>query len=315
MKTLRGINLGSVSFTQHIEFLEKALQALEAKDYKAFQVYFSNHIAIKYPTQKKLDEEVDSDSYKAFKDEIKKWNAQIADNLFDWDIFQEDQQTMQPLKQTFIDLCLETQKQYAKLKHEQEFLDFSDMAHIAYELLKDDMIHAEVTNQYDILLVDEFQDTDDLQESIIESISRGNNVFRVGDLKQSIYGFRMARPDIMKRHMTSTNPNDQTLLMNQNYRSDANIIDFNNSFYEKLMNNGYTERQFDDHDIAYVGTKGQKKENPIPIRFLYTGIWEKMIPCRHVQPKVSTNKIDTMSLPMTCWRNIKRAHVGKICVF
>ena len=125
-------------------------------------------------------------------------------------------------------------------------------------------------NKYQMILVDEFQDTNELQEKIIASFCHENNVFRVGDIKQSIYGFRQANPKIMQDWMEKEDDNNTPLLLQENYRSNASVIEFNNDFYSKIMNNELLGEQFKDIDIANVGTKGQMESPQYPVRFLYT---------------------------------------------
>lgn len=139
-----------------------------------------------------------------------------------------------------------------------EVIDFNDMEHFAYQLLQDPMIKEEMYNKYQMILVDEFQDTNELQEKIIASFCHENNVFRVGDIKQSIYGFRQANPKIMQNWMKMKDINNTPLLLQENYRSNASVIEFNNDFYSKIMNNELLGQQFEDIDIANVGTDGQK---------------------------------------------------------
>ena len=111
-----------------------------------------------------------------------------------------------------------------------EVIDFNDMEHFAYQLLQDPMIKEEMYNKYQMILVDEFQDTNELQEKIIASFCHENNVFRVGDIKQSIYGFRQANPKIMQDWMKKEEINNPPLLLQENYRSNASVIQFNNDF-------------------------------------------------------------------------------------
>lgn len=132
------------------------------------------------------------------------------------------------------------------------------------------MIKEEMYNKYQMILVDEFQDTNELQEKIIASFCHENNVFRVGDIKQSIYGFRQANPKIMQAWMEKEDDNNTPLLLQENYRSNASVIQFNNDFYSKIMNNELLGEQFKDIDIANVGTKGQMESPQYPVRFLYT---------------------------------------------
>ena len=94
-------------------------------------------------------------------------------------------------------------------------MDFGDMEHFAYQLLSQSDIAKEVQNKYEMILVDEFQDTNDLQESILSCFARKNNVFRVGDIKQSIYGFRHAKPEIMKHHMEKQDEFSCTLVLDE----------------------------------------------------------------------------------------------------
>ena len=164
---------------------------------------------------------------------------------------------------------------YSKLyfqleKKKMEVIDFNDMEHFAYQLLQDPMIKEEMYNKYQMILVDEFQDTNELQEKIIASFCHENNVFRVGDIKQSIYGFRQANPKIMQDWMKKEDINNTPLLLQENYRSNANVIQFNNDFYSKIMNNELLGKQFEEIDIANVGTKGQMESPQYPVRFLYT---------------------------------------------
>ena len=70
-----------------------------------------------------------------------------------------------------------------------------------------------------VIMVDEFQDTNDIQDAIISLIARENNVFRVGDIKQSIYGFRHARPQIMQSYIDHPKAQDAVIYLSNNYRS------------------------------------------------------------------------------------------------
>ena len=201
---------------------------------------------------------------------IQKRECGLMEVLFSKEQFIKDRKIMQPVYEAFYTLCIYTKDFFDQQKREMEIIDFNDMEHFAYLLLQQDVIRQEVQDQYETILIDEFQDTNDLQESIIKEFCRQDNVFRVGDIKQSIYGFRMARPDIMRGHMVSKDPHDQTLVLDQNFRSNANIIEFNNEFYEKIMNTDLLGNHFDTIDIAHVGSPAQSEASQVPIRFVYT---------------------------------------------
>ena len=247
------------------EALHPCMEELDRKDYALFKssflVYLSNTVRLKNKYDD-IDTKNDNDAYKKFE-------KKITDVLFDKDLYEAETKETQALKKTFCTLALKTQKFYAQIKKEKEVMDFGDMEHFAYQLLSQSDIAIDVQNIYKMILVDEFQDTNDLQESILSCFARKNNVFRVGDIKQSIYGFRHAKPEIMKHHMEKQDEFSCTLVLDENYRSNASIIDFNNHFYKKIMNVAGMPAQFDQKDIAKPGTKAQSEREQYPIRFLY----------------------------------------------
>lgn len=254
------------SFEQKIIRLQPCLNALNQHDYtaflQAFRVYYVSTPAFK-PKYNKED-------FSSLQDDSKTLEKNIAKFLFEESLFEQDEAVTTSRLQTFIDLTLLTKEYFDSEKRNMEIMDFNDMEHFAYHLLQQPMIQEEIRNKYEVILVDEFQDTNDLQESIIHCFERGNNVFRVGDVKQSIYGFRYAKPDIMKGHMKKNDTYNQPLFLDENYRSNQSIVDFNNDFYEKIMNNPLLGKQFEKEDIAKVGSERQIKGEQYPIRFLYT---------------------------------------------
>ena len=96
-----------------------------------------------------------------------------------------------------------------------------------------------------------------------------NNVFRVGDIKQ-IHLWFLDKPiqKIMQDWMKKEDINNTPLLLQENYRSNASVIQFNNDFYSKIMNNELLGKQFEEIDIANVGTKGQNGKSSVSSSFL-----------------------------------------------
>lgn len=210
----------------------------------------------------------DKEQFKVLKEKIKAIEIAIAELLYPVETYLSDEKENEVVRNEFCDLVLETKKQFDQIKDEMEILDFNDIELYAYQLLKNEMIRLEIHNQYKAILIDEFQDTNELQESIIKQFAQKGIVFRVGDIKQSIYGFRQANPSIMKNHM---NEKDEcTLYMDKNFRSNANIIQFNNDFYQKIMNSDCLGTNFTNEDIANVGVDAQRNCEQVPIRFLYS---------------------------------------------
>ena len=245
------------------EYLSKCLDTTSYSDFKSqFELYLKNTIGFK--------KTIDKVDYSKYQTSFKEHETRIVENLFDEAFYLKDIQSHKNLVDTLFDLTNKVKLYFQLEKKKMEVIDFNDMEHFAYQLLQDPMIKEEMYNKYQMILVDEFQDTNELQEKIIASFCHENNVFRVGDIKQSIYGFRQANPKIMQAWMEKEDDNNTPLLLQENYRSNASVIQFNNDFYSKIMNNELLGEQFEEIDIANVGTKGQMESPQYPVRFLYT---------------------------------------------
>ncbi|WP_456073508.1 UvrD-helicase domain-containing protein [Holdemanella biformis] len=245
------------------EYLSKCLNTTSYSDFKSqFELYLKNTIGFK--------KTIDKVDYSKYQTSFKEHETRIVENLFDEAFYLKDIQSHKNLVDTLFDLTNKVKLYFQLEKKKMEVIDFNDMEHFAYQLLQDPMIKEEMYNKYQMILVDEFQDTNELQEKIIASFCHENNVFRVGDIKQSIYGFRQANPKIMQAWMEKEDDNNTPLLLQENYRSNASVIQFNNDFYSKIMNNELLGEQFKDIDIANIGTKGQMESPQYPVRFLYT---------------------------------------------
>lgn len=142
------------------------------------------------------------------------------------------------------ELALKTMAEYRKVKDDASVIDFSDMTYYAAKLLKNDDIADEIRARYDYVFVDEYQDQNYIAEYILTRISR-DNLFTVGDVKQSIYGFRLAESAIMISRTENFAIDDQiknrklseskAIRLNQNYRSDAKILNAVNSVFDIAM--------------------------------------------------------------------------------
>lgn len=125
-------------------------------------------------------------------------------------------------------------------KTRRSLKSFSDVEHLAYRLFADnENIRGEYSDRYAEILIDEFQDTNGLQEAIFSAISRGGkNMFMVGDLKQSIYRFRGGDPTIFKeksQSYASENTDGKKIMLSENFRSRMEVIRSVNAVFEKVM--------------------------------------------------------------------------------
>ncbi len=194
----------------------------------------------------------------------------VFPTLFEQKQFLSDIVLLRPRLSLLVKLTLRYRDVMQEIKEKQQCLDFDDMEHFALAIL----IHPDfdVADQYrsmfQEILVDEFQDSNDVQNSLVELMSRGNNVFRVGDVKQSIYRFRNAKPQLMQSLITHKGPSDEVIYLGQNYRSSQTIVEFNNLFFNEAMNVSGLSSHYLTEDTVSIGIDSQSGGLPVEIHLL-----------------------------------------------
>ena len=145
---------------------------------------------------------------------------------------------------------------YREKKAEKGLLDFSDIEHEALRILRKPEAAEEYRKQFQCIFIDEYQDSNVIQEELIGCISRGNNVFMVGDVKQSIYKFRLAEPEIFLNKY-ETFRKDETagkkIDLNLNFRCKGNIIKTTNQIFEAIMTREATGITYDQDAALHKG--------------------------------------------------------------
>lgn len=136
---------------------------------------------------------------------------------------------------SLIETAIKIRERYAQKKREENLLDFSDLEHFALKVLSDESVKEAVRAKYKYVFVDEYQDVNGVQEKILSEVSR-DNLFMVGDVKQSIYGFRGCRPEIFAGKMTAMKERgEKTVVLNHNFRSAAGVINAVNEIFSYSM--------------------------------------------------------------------------------
>ncbi|OQC11408.1 MAG: ATP-dependent helicase/nuclease subunit A [Tenericutes bacterium ADurb.Bin087] len=141
---------------------------------------------------------------------------------------------------------------------------FSDIARSAYELVSIPEVQQELKNQYDYILIDEYQDTSDIQEQLINKIAN-NNVYMVGDIKQSIYGFRNANCDIFREKYAKyqKNKGGRKVDLNDNYRSRPEVLSAINAILSDIMSDEFGGANYQkDHLINHGNLTYNNFKNP-----------------------------------------------------
>lgn len=136
-------------------------------------------------------------------------------------------------------LILTFDKEINKVKKRYKSLDFSDLMHYTLRTLEDNNTRNEEKERYQFIFVDEYQDTNQLQETLLSYISNGENLFCVGDVKQSIYSFRQAEPALfinrMDKSSTTFEGCDHLIPLSENFRSSNAVVDFINIVFDNVM--------------------------------------------------------------------------------
>ncbi|NLC97059.1 MAG: UvrD-helicase domain-containing protein [Erysipelotrichaceae bacterium] len=239
--------------------VDKCIEYLNNKNYEDFinehkKINNLNYRALKYNDYEKGLKKYFFNTYKS-----------LNSKLYDCKTVVSINNNLHVLANQLIDLAILTNQEIVNLKEKISGFDFDDMEKYAYKILtsNNNMIANQLKQEYDEILIDEFQDTNEIQNEIVKLISKGNNTFRVGDVKQSIYRFRKAKPAIMRDLMNDT---DYKLIsLKNNYRSKENIVAFTNSLFSKLMNiEGFNDKYL-EIDTVNIGLDSQKdyKENTI----------------------------------------------------
>lgn len=149
---------------------------------------------------------------------------------------------------------------YTRLKTEEGLIDFADMEQLTLKALKNDDIAREYREKFKYVFVDEYQDINPAQEAILTRISDGNR-FMVGDVKQSIYRFRMAEPAIFLEKYKSYKGADGKIRvdLNFNYRSGGVILNAVNTLFSQLMTGTVGEIDYRDNAALVTGRKGEEQ--------------------------------------------------------
>lgn len=174
--------------------------------------------------------------HKMFGDLLKKFKEDITSTNID-----EIKESILSSKKNVIklmDIVEEIECEYASIKTRRNSLDFNDLEDKMLDLLNDNEVREALKKQYSYIFVDEYQDINDKQESILLSLVSGNNYYMIGDVKQSIYAFRQSSPKIFisKYNQFASDGKDNKLInFNANYRSDRNILEFANMVFDNVI--------------------------------------------------------------------------------
>lgn len=179
---------------------------------------------------------------------------------------------MYPTLKYLANIIEEFDSRYTEAKHEKNIIDYSDLEHLSLKLLVDENNQkTEIANKYqfDEVLIDEYQDINEVQEKILTSVSNGKNTFMVGDVKQSIYRFRQSRPNIfIDKYINykKAQKNDEKLeestkiLLYKNFRSRLEVLETTNIIFQSIMSKEFGEIEYNEEEYLNQGAEFEKNK-------------------------------------------------------
>ena len=160
----------------------------------------------------------------------------------------------------FLEFVKEFRARLSAVKKENGIMNFSDVEHTVYDLLSDNAdVAAGYRDYFEQIIVDEYQDSNNLQENILRLIARPDNYFMVGDLKQSIYGFRNASPELFlskfEEYSYNGNSAGKKISLLENFRCRAEVIDSVNEIFDSLMTKDFSGVDYKNDARLIFGQK------------------------------------------------------------
>ena len=235
---------------------------------------FSRMASVRKPKEGTASEEelLERDRLKnkvsTMRDKCKKTISSIIDSVLSMspdDIKLGSKQMHSPICE-LIELTMAFYKAFDEKKRDKNVVDFDDIEHMCLSILKNgaDTVAVEYRDYFEEIYVDEYQDSNYVQEEILNLISRSENeegnVFMVGDVKQSIYGFRNAKPEIFidkyerfDEYVDNSNPRDVKVNLSHNFRSRGTVLNAVNNVFKKIMTKNLGGIEYDDAAALHVG--------------------------------------------------------------
>ena len=227
----------------------------------------------------KVSDENVQNTVKSIRDDIKKKISELINNTFS--VTPEEMliniKGAYPTIKKLTEIVLEFGEKFSQKKKEKNILDFNDLEHLCLKILSDkdengniipSKTAIEFKNLFDEVLVDEYQDSNNVQETIIELVSRRKdefpNVFMVGDVKQSIYRFRQAKPELfMEKYINYTleESNNRKIQLYKNFRSRKEVIDGVNYIFKEIMFETVGELEYTDEEALNLGASYENSED------------------------------------------------------
>ena len=283
----------------------------KAQTYEERQRLFRGYSPEALSRKKQGDiDEKKKETLKAVRDDYKKLIRSIAEKYFvkTKEEVISDMHMVRKNALVLSELVLDFIHEFAAAKREKNLVDFHDLEHFALEILvrrnEDGTVSPTDTalamaEEIEEIMIDEYQDSNYVQEMILMSISGGgnrNNVFMVGDVKQSIYKFRMARPELFldkyNRFERAGEGPDRKIILSKNFRSRKTILDVTNRVFEKIMTRQLGGIEYDEASALYYGADYESEDSPVEILIADTSEYGEDVPETELEDDVNAKELE-----------------------
>ena len=241
---------------------------------------YASEIKLKsWPIDKKIVMDA-KDEAKSARDTVKNKLMKIIKEtlIYNSESAYRDIYAMYEVLEILKDVIFSFDEEFMKKKRERNIIDFNDIEHYALKILvkKDEngnYVGTDVAKKYrekfEEIAIDEYQDSNQVQEYILGTVSRGNNLFMVGDVKQSIYKFRQACPELFldKYDRYDLNGNDDGLKIQlfKNFRSRDNVLQITNEVFKTIMSKSLGDIDYTEEEYLNLGASFEPHENSLDI--------------------------------------------------
>ena len=256
---------------QKLEEIENLITSNETDLWNKVYINTSELKFDKWPIDRKCTIDLKNDA-KDIRDKVKKDIETIAKKIFIYDSMSANKDIFL-MYESLINLkniVNEFEELFSNKKKEKNIIDFHDIEHFALQILvKQDEdgnyisteVAQKIKEKYVEINIDEYQDSNLVQEHILNSISNGNNMFMVGDVKQSIYKFRQARPELFLEKYENYDlveegkiyENGKKIQLFKNFRSRENILDITNIIFDRIMSKKLGDIDYTKEEYLNLG--------------------------------------------------------------
>lgn len=249
------------------EYNEEILSLIECHTLPSFYQALQACVSRRSPSGKTPEQ-------KEWAEQVKEWKASYAavvKSFAELGTLNEMQQKLTataPRVAMLFSLAQEFETLYHALKKEKGAYDFGDLEQFTLQLLQEKDVQEEVRTKYKYIFIDEYQDTNYLQEEILACIAKPDSLFMVGDVKQSIYRFRLCEPQIFINRMERYKHKDaqaELLFLNDNFRSNENILHFVNMVFKSVMTKEFGGVDYKNENMLTHGEVSIPQASALPV--------------------------------------------------